>query len=320
MIESHPITSREEWLTWRKQDVTASNLGALFGVHPYTTALRLYVEKRGVDFPDKDDNKVTRRGRWLEPAIGGAVAELRPDWTIKAPNVYLRDAALRLGATPDFYLYEGIDRHVFYTTEGIGLPHGVLQAKSVSPAVWHDEWLAGEELPRWIELQCRTEMLLTNATFGVVAVMLVDPFNMDVKLIGVPRDADIEHEIVDRVNSFWAQVEAGIEPTPDYGRDTAAIKALHPRETKGVTVDLSSNNYLPELLDERRGLKTNIDRATNRCTEIENELRYLLKDAEVGTGLDGWSITYKTQNVKGYTVEPRTQRPLIIKQRKQATA
>jgi predicted phage-related endonuclease len=307
MVESHPITSREEWLEWRKHDVTASTIGALFGAHPYTTALRLYVEKRGVEFPNHDDNKVTRRGRWMEPAIGAACRELRPDWEIKAPNVYLRDPTLRLGATPDFYI-----------TDIAGSPpsFGVLQAKSASPAVWHDEWLAGEEMPRWIELQCRTEMLLANASFGVVAVMLVDPYNMDVKLIGVPRDAEIEHEIADRVNSFWVQVEAGIEPAPDYGRDTSAIKALHPRETKGVAVDLSSSNHLPELLDQRRALKATIERATSSCTEIENELRYLMKDAEVATGLEGWSITYKSQNVKGYTVEPRTQRPLIIKPRK----
>lgn len=310
MIEQRPITSRDEWLEWRKTDITASVIGALFGVHPYTTALKLYVQHRGVEFPDKDDNKTMRRGRWMEPAIGEAVRELRPDWTIEAPNVYLRYPELRLGATPDFYVGEHATKQI-----------GVLQAKSVSPAVWHDEWMDGEEIPPWIALQCATETMLAGAEFGCVAVMLVDPFNMDVKLISVPRDPDTENRILAAVSKFWGDVNTGNEPTPDYGRDTAAIKALAPRETKGKQIDLSASNYLPELLADRYALKKTIERATNRCSEIENELRYLMKDAEIGAGLEDWSITYKTQNVKGYIVEPRTQRPLIIKQRKQkATA
>ena len=96
-IERRAIVDREQWLDWRRQDVTASAIGALFRVHPYTTKLCLYAEKRGVEFPD-EDNKVKRRGRWLEPAVAEAVRELRPDWTIEPPRCYLRDPELRLGA------------------------------------------------------------------------------------------------------------------------------------------------------------------------------------------------------------------------------
>jgi hypothetical protein len=104
VIEQRNIVDRETWLQWRRDDVTASTVGALFGVHPYTTALRLYVEKRGVEFPSQDDNQVMRRGRWLEPSIGKAVSELRPEGSIYPPNLYLRDPALRRGGTPDFYI------------------------------------------------------------------------------------------------------------------------------------------------------------------------------------------------------------------------
>ena len=50
IVERHEITSREAWLELRKQDVTASTIAALFNCHPYTTALRLYAEKRGTEF------------------------------------------------------------------------------------------------------------------------------------------------------------------------------------------------------------------------------------------------------------------------------
>ena len=134
MIERHEITSREQWLKLRHDDITASVIGALFGVHPYTTVLKEYVKHRGVEF-DNSDNSAMRRGRWLEPAVGLAVEELRPQWKLVPAKVYLRDPELRLGATPDFFI-EGDPR---------GL--GVLQAKTVAPGVYATQYAGGEEVP-----------------------------------------------------------------------------------------------------------------------------------------------------------------------------
>jgi hypothetical protein len=115
-------------LETRKLDVTASVIGALFNCHPHTTPLKLYVGKRGTEFPEVD-NKVMRRGRWLEPAIAAAAAEKMPDHRFEFPRVYLRDSDLRLGATPDLFAH--------------GDPRGlcVLQAKSIAPSVFHREWM-----------------------------------------------------------------------------------------------------------------------------------------------------------------------------------
>jgi YqaJ-like viral recombinase domain len=311
MIEQRPITNREEWLGWRKLDVTASVIGALFDVHPYVTALKLYVEKRGVEFPT-EETKTMRRGRWLEPAIGAAVAELRPDWEIRAPGLYLRDGTLRLGATPDFYIY------------GDPRGPGVLQVKSVAPSVYHNDWDHGAEPPLWITLQTATEVMLSNSAFGAVACMLVDPHQMDVQIIDLgPRQPKAEAKIVDAVHEFWQRVQDGIEPEPDYGRDTDVIRALHPREAPGKSINLFGNNHIPELLEHRSILKETITDAEKRCKVIENEIKCLLKDAETVTGLQGWRITYKTESIKGYEVKPRTQRPLRItdkREGKEATA
>ena len=94
-IERREITTREEWLQWRKQDITASSIGALFNCHPYTTALKLYTEKRGTEFV-VEDNKAMRRGRWMEPAVAKAVEETRPEWQLFPAKEYLRDPELRL--------------------------------------------------------------------------------------------------------------------------------------------------------------------------------------------------------------------------------
>src|SRR5512146_346599 len=100
MIERIPITSRDQWLGLRKKDVTASAEPAIHGLHPYVSALRLYIEKQGlVELPDKPDGGPLRRGRILESAVAAAVAEQKPDWRIEKANEYFRDPDLRLGCT-----------------------------------------------------------------------------------------------------------------------------------------------------------------------------------------------------------------------------
>src|SRR5215510_7683031 len=99
-VEARQIVSLDEWLSWRRRVVTASRIGALpaFHVHPYCTPLKLYAELRGVEFPN-DDNKLKRRGRWLEPAIARACEELRPEWKIEPPGIFLVDEEIGWGAT-----------------------------------------------------------------------------------------------------------------------------------------------------------------------------------------------------------------------------
>jgi len=303
MIERRTITSRDEWLTWRKQDVTASVVGALFGVHPYTTSLRIYAEKRGVEFPDAD-NKTMRRGRWLEPAVATAVEEERPDWTLRAPRVYLRDPDLRLGCTPDYFI-DGDPR---------GL--GVLQCKTVAPSVYARDWLGGSEIPLWVTLQALTEMMLADAAFGVVAALLVDAHAMDVAILEVPRHADSELKILVAVKNFWNAVASGLEPDPNFSRDAEVIKALMPRETPGKQIDFSGHNELPTMLEVRAGAMATAKEAEALCHEIEAKIKHLMGDAEFANGLPDWRITYKTQKRAGYTVPPKELRVLSIKDKR----
>src|SRR5580765_3495221 len=101
MIERIPIASREEWLGLRKQDVTASAVGALFGVHPWQTIAGLHAEKCGMEMPAPDpESAVIRRGNALENVVAAEVAKERPEWQIRKNDLYLRDPRARLGATP----------------------------------------------------------------------------------------------------------------------------------------------------------------------------------------------------------------------------
>jgi hypothetical protein len=302
-IERHATTNGAH-LETRKLDVTASVIGGLFNCHPKETPLRLYSAKRGVEFADKD-NPAMRRGRWLEPSFPRALEDVRPDWQVDPAKIYLRDPDLRLGATPDFFI-AGDPR---------GL--GVLQAKSVAPDVFRKHWSNGKDVPAWIKLQNATECLLAEAaygkpTFGVIAALTVDAYDMQCELFDVPRDLAQREEIVARVKNFWKDVELGREPQPDFNKDREIIQALFPHEASGVVRDLSGNNELPMLLAQRIHLHEIIERNRAECEAIETEIKFLMGDAETAAGVDGWRISYKTTNFKGYTVEPRSSRVLRI--------
>ena len=306
-VECHPIISREEWLTWRKQDITASRVGALFDVSPYETSLKLYAEQRGVEFEYQTENKIMRRGRWLERVVGDAVAELRPEWTVEPVNCYYREPSLRLGGTPDFWVL------------GDNRGRGILQAKSVAPSILAKAWDQGRVPPEWIVWQLRTEMLLTNAAFGAIGALVVDPFDMDCFIFEVARDAEAEQIIVAAVETFWHNVANGIEPQPDFSRDADVVKALTAKVTPGLTRDLSHHNELPELLEQRAALMGSIGEMKSRCEAIEAEIKYLLSDAEQATGLNSWRITYKLESRKEYTVKARTGRVLRIRDKREAS-
>ena len=304
-IERHARPNDRTFPEIRRQDITASRLGALFGVHPHTTVLRLYAEKRGVEFPEQEDNAVMRRGRWLEPAVAKAVGEMRPEWKLESPNVYLRDPQIRLGATPDFFIHDPV--------RGLG----VLQCKTVAPSVYARDWHGGTEIPFWITLQALTEMMLADAAFGAVAALLVDPHMMDVAILEVPRNPSAEHKIRVAVKQFWDAVSIGQEPEPDFGRDAEVIKAMTPRETPGKQIDFTGNNELPAMLEERAGLMDVIKRADERKDEIENEVKFLMADAETANGLPDWRISYKIQKRAGYTVPPKEPRVLMIRDKRE---
>jgi predicted phage-related endonuclease len=298
-IERHKIIDREQWLHLRKQDVTASVIGALFSVHPYMTALKLYMMHSGVEFPE-EENAAMRRGRLLEPSVALAAAGERPDWQISKANEYFRDPDQRLGATPDFFI------------DGDPRGPGVLQAKTAGPHAWEHYWENGNRVPFYIELQCLTEMMLTDAAFGAVAALRVDAFDLACAITVIPRQAVAESKIKDAVEKFWEDVAAGREPSPDYNKDAELLKVIAPREVKDKIIDVSGDNELPLLLTQREMLMEEIAAFETRKTTIETEIKFKMRDAERAIGIPDWAITWKTHHVHEFVVPAKDQRPLRI--------
>jgi predicted phage-related endonuclease len=299
-IERIPITDREQWLGLRKQDVTASVVGALFGMHPWQTIAGLHAEKCGLDLPGPDpESAVIRRGNALEPVVAEQVAKLRPEWKITKNDRYYRDAHARIGATPDF-LVEGDPRG-----------QGVLQTKTVGPGKFKKEWGEPEAPtpPLWIILQNATEVMLADAAFGAVGVLVIGDFTFDCHVIEVPRHKATEHKIRVAVHSFWEALKVGHVPKLDYERDGDLVRLMYPTTVAGKVIDLRGNNRIIELLETRERQAGLEKEAKARKIEAETEIREKLGDAEFAL-VPGWQVTLKSQTRHEHIVKESTFRVL----------
>lgn len=292
-----PVTNRGDWLALRKQDVTASEVAALFGAHQFRTVLQVYAEKVGAS-KGQGDNPAMRRGRILEPGCIVALQELHPDWRIEKADEYLRDPELRIGATPDYY------RHVPAQAGDGGGWQGTLEpveCKTVSPEQFA-QW--GDGVPLAYQLQVVTQCKLAGASRGWIA-LLVDNRAKDFELFEVPAHDGAWAKIVEKVAAFWKLVESGELPPIDFARDRDAIKALMPPKLSTTALDLTGDNHLPDLLAHRERCKEVIAAHEELLEADEAEIIAKLNGHEVAT-LDGYRITHKTQSRKEHVVKAST--------------
>jgi putative phage-type endonuclease len=197
LVETIPTTSREQWLKVRGRDVTASDIAALFGVHPNKSALQVFLQKTGQK-TDHIDTKVLRRGRILEPAVPLAIQEDYPAWRFRKLDVYLRAPALRIGGTPDYARVQDV-------IDGIAQPEEPVEMKTASVDIYERDWKDGP--PLYHQLQVLTQAKLMGVSRGWLAV-LVDNFSKDLELHEIRVVESAWQKIVTRVAEFWADVEA----------------------------------------------------------------------------------------------------------------
>jgi predicted phage-related endonuclease len=296
MIERHPVAPGQLH-SLRPDDVTASQVPALFGCHRWMTPAGLYAAKRGVKMPEADpESSVIRRGHALEPLVAAEVGKKRHNWTIKPAGVYLRDPDIRLGATPDFFFTNETGRR------------GVLQTKTVGASQFRKEW-DDINVPFWVALQTVTEMMLDDADLGAIGVLVVGDYTWETYVYDVPRHPATERRIRKAVATFWEDVAAGREPKIDYERDGPLLAVLFPHDVPGKIVDLTGDNELPEKLDRLEHLKGAIKAAKAEQDVVTNEIKAKMRDAEIAL-VQGWRLTLKETHRDGYTVAPTSFRQL----------
>jgi hypothetical protein len=294
-IEQHKITSREQWLDLRRNDVTASTIGALFGVHEYQTAFGLHALKTGRVAEDPEQTPAMERGTLLEPVAAELLRRRNPTWIVKHPvGFYYRDPEMRLGATPDCLVND--------PERGLG----VVQFKSVEGSVFARKWRREEdgvrvvEPPLWIALQAMAEQYLCPGACWAAVGALVVGHGLDLHLVDVPMHDGVMARTKTEVAAFWRAIDEGRTPDIDFAKDGPLLEDLF--EGGGPMADLSGSNALLDLADEKERLVAERGSAEKRLKEIKAEFLAALGDAGAARLADGRVVTAKRIYRKAYSV------------------
>jgi predicted phage-related endonuclease len=294
---------RTAWLRARGRDITASVVGALFGEHEFLTEFELWATKTGRVPNTVDETPAMARGRLLEPVAIQLLREQYPDWKIEhnaAENIYFRDPLARLGATPDAIVHAP------------GRGKGVVQIKSVEANVYRRKWLDADgapEVPFWIALQAALEAHLTGSQWAAVAPLVVG-HGLEMPLIEIPLVDGVVDAMKARAAEFWAMVEEGREPQPDYGRDGALIDRLYAHGDEFEEIDLTADNRIPDLLAQRAAFAKEQRVNRDAIERIDAEVKLKLGNAHVAHLAGGRKITWKLQRRAGSFVPPSETRVL----------
>jgi predicted phage-related endonuclease len=300
---------RAAWLALRAQDVTASDVGAVCGEGMYGSAAKVWAEKRGV-LPPQEQTEAMKRGIWGEAAVFEALALEHPDWVLRRAKVYFRDPAARLGATPD-------GAAIVPDREGTV----IVQCKVIAAPVFRNDWLHDERddiqtgeatAPLAYQLQTLTEAMLSESSAGVLAVLVVDAFKWALRLFWIERHPEAEGSIRTRVAAFWRDyLDPGIQPPLDPSRDAELVKTLFPRDN-GTEIDLSADNAIPGLLDERDTLKAIVKANETRLDEIDTDIKGKMGEATYARTADGRTISWKLQHRAEYVAKATSFRVLRV--------
>lgn len=316
-VEELPRGSRASWMALRQRDVTASEAGALFGRHKYTTPRRLFTTKAYGEAEEESD--VMRRGKIMEPAVAEAVL-VDCGWEPERCSTYLQaradDPLVRLGATRDYVLRVEFAELLAQPkiresalTAGwdafSGLGRFTLECKSLDPAIWASEWKDGP--PAYTVVQAAQQALLDGSDGSIVACLLEDRAK-SLYLYAVPRHESFEERLVGEVREFWRAFEAGEEP-PVVALDNEFMTEYFPTSDEGERCDLTQEAAeWTALAAERERLKLHAKETKTAIDAIEARFKDRLRSAARAI-LPGWSVTWKTdtRGTRTFKVERRVE-------------
>lgn len=272
------FTTEEEWLAMREQDLTSTECAALFGCSPYATEYELWHRKTGQLEADFVAGDRVKWGNRLEAAIAYGIAEdlgLR----VEPYKIYGRIPDLRMGSSFDFKVvglddsYTGDDE----TYRDLFREHGpgVMEVKNVDGLQFKRGWIAdGEDMeaPPHIELQVQHQLEVADLEWSVIAPLVGGNTPRPFYRL---RNREYGAAIREKIAAFWASVDAGQAPEPDYTQDGDTIAKLLANDN-GQTVDMRDNNRLAELVAEHQNASADAKAAEARKDAAKAEILTLI--------------------------------------------
>jgi len=268
--------AKEDWLAARCQDLTSTEVSALFGCCPYFTEFELWHNKMSQTWVEIDDNERMFWGRELEEPIAKAVAK-REGWNIRKFKTYVRIPSLRLGASFDYRI--------------LGDPKANFEIKNVDWLQAKQKWIFEKdwvEAPPHIEFQVQHQLLVSGLKEARIACLVG---GNDVRVVTRYANEKVHDAIKAKAAAFWASVDSGEEPEPDFERDASFIMALNQYAEAGKVVETEDQTII-DMCSQYAKLGKSVGEMSKARDAIKAQLVTKIGDAEKVL-MDGFTISAK---------------------------
>lgn len=263
MYEKIPLTGMDhtKWLRLRKTGIGGSDAGAICGVNPYSSAMKIFRDKTG-EVAEEQDNEAIRIGHDLEDYVAKRFME--------ATGLKVRKSNFMYRSVEHPFMLADVDRIVIGEDAG-------LECKTAS-AYNADKWADGN-IPLHYIMQCYHYMAVTGKrTWYIAAVILGREF--------ICRRLEWDDELVGRLiaieEKFWNNhVVPGVIPPPDGSKacDEVLEQYFHTAK-KASNVELVG---FDEKLRRREEILGFISELQEEQKQIEQEVKLFMQDNEMAS-------------------------------------
>lgn len=251
--------SNEEWLKLRKQGIGGSDAGAVCGLNPYSSPMKVFRDKT-TDEVEELDNEAIRIGHDLEQYVAERFME--------ATGLKVRRSNYMYRSQEHPYMIADVDRLVIGEDAG-------LECKTASP-YQSDKWADGS-VPLHYLVLCYHYMAVTGKrTWYIAAVILGREFVYH----KLSWDDALIQRLIEVEGDFWNHhVLANVIPDPDGSKvcDSVLEQYFHTAK-KASTIELVG---FDDKLARREQLLADIEELQSEQKQIEEEIKLFMQDNEL---------------------------------------
>ncbi len=251
--------SRAQWLLERKSGLGGSDAGAVCGLNPYSSPMKVFMDKTGKEVQEQD-SEAARQGRDLEEYVAGRFTE--------ATGLKVRRSNFMYRSTEHPCMIADIDRLIIGEDAG-------LECKTAS-AYNADKWKDGK-IPLHYVMQCCHYMAVTGKRAWYIAAVILGSGFVYRKL---SWDRELIENLIEAEEDFWDRyVMTGTMPPPDGSKacDEVLEKYFHTAK-KESRIELVG---FDEKLGRREEILASISRLQEEQRQIEQEVKLFMKENEL---------------------------------------
>lgn len=262
-----------EWLRLRKSGIGGSDAGAICGVNPYSSAMKVFLDKTSKEVEEQDSEAI-RIGHDLEDYVAQRFTE--------ATGLKVRKSNFMYRSMEYPFMIADVDRLIVGEDAG-------LECKTTS-AYNADKWADGD-IPLHYIMQCYHYMAVTGKrTWYIAAVILGREFTY--------RKLNWDDELISRLitmeENFWNRyVAPGMMPPPDGSEacDEVIGQYFHTAKKASVVKLVGFD----KKLRRREEILGSISKLQEEQKQIEQEIKLFMKDNEFADS-ENFRVSWKNVN------------------------